>query len=290
MMFFYDYTLWTVLLGVTILGITAGVLGVFALLRGQSLLGDAVSHAALPGIAAVFLLTHSKNPAFLLAGGAMSGLVGTLLVMLVENHTTLKKDAILGMVLSVFFGVGLVLLTAIAKKEIAQQAILNKFLFGNAATLLREEVYIMIGIGAFVLLLIGLFWKELLLLVFDPIYARTLGYKTWLIDLLLTFLLLFTIVIGLQTVGVILMSTMLIAPASAARQWTSRLKIMVFLAAIIGAFSGIVGTLISSTFNNMPTGPTIVVVVSILVLISLLCAPHRGIMWAWWHRKKLNYR
>ncbi len=276
--FWPDYTLRMVMSGTMLLGMTSGVLGTFALLRRQSLLGDAISHAALPGIALMFLATHTKNPAILLSGGALSGGVGTLLILLVTHKTTIKKDAILGIVLSVFFGFGLVLLTLIQKLPIANQAVLNKFLFGNASTLLSEDIALIAGVSCVLLLLVGIFWKEFSLLAFDAPFAQTLGYRTTYIEILLTFLIVITIVIGLQTVGVVLMSSMLIAPAAAARQWTTRLSSMVILAGFFGALCGMSGAVVSSMYNRLPTGPTIVVIASILVVVSLLFAPNRGII------------
>ena len=276
--FWPDYTLRMVMSGTMLLGMTSGVLGTFALLRRQSLLGDAISHAALPGIALMFLATHTKNPAILLLGGALSGGVGTLLILLVTHKTTIKKDAILGIVLSVFFGFGLVLLTLIQKLPIANQAVLNKFLFGNASTLLSEDIALIAGVSCVLLLLVGIFWKEFSLLAFDAPFAQTLGYRTTYIEILLTFLIVITIVIGLQTVGVVLMSSMLIAPAAAARQWTTRLSSMVILAGFFGALCGMSGAVVSSMYNRLPTGPTIVVIASILVVVSLLFAPNRGII------------
>lgn len=277
-MFWPDYTLRMVMSGTMLLGMTSGALGTFALLRRQSLLGDAISHAALPGIALMFLATHTKNPAILLSGGALSGGVGTLLILLVTHKTTIKKDAILGIVLSVFFGFGLVLLTLIQKLPIANQAVLNKFLFGNASTLLFEDIALIAGVSCVLLLLVGIFWKEFSLLAFDAPFAQTLGYRTAYIEILLTFLIVITIVIGLQTVGVVLMSSMLIAPAAAARQWTTRLSSMVILAGFFGALCGMSGAIVSSMYNRLPTGPTIVVIASMLVVVSLLFAPNRGII------------
>ncbi len=285
---FYDYTLCIVIGGTAILGLTSGTIGVFAFLRRQSLLGDAISHAALPGIALMFLVTHTKNPTVLLLGGALSGGVGTMLMKLVTYKTTLKTDAILGIVLSVFFGFGLVLLTIIQKLPIANQAILNKFLFGNASTLLPEDVFVMAVVASVVLVMVVVFWKEFTLIAFDPVLAHVLGYPVRLLDMVLIFLLVLTIVIGLQTVGVVLMSTMLIAPAAAARQWTSSCGKMVILAGMFGAVSGALGAIISSMVDRLPTGPTIVVIVSVLVLCSLLFAPHRGILYAKWKRKSIR--
>lgn len=266
----HHYTLCMTLIGTALLGITCGALGVFAVLRKQSLLGDTISHAALPGIAGALLLTSSNNPVILLGGGAVAGLISMLLFMLVKQTTRLKTDTILGIILSVFFGLGLVLITIIQKHPIPHQAIINKFLFGSAATLLSTDLYVMSIVSSIALASMIFWWKEFTLCTFDPSFAHTIGYNVRLIDIGITALLVLTIVIGLQTVGVILMSSLLIAPAAAARQWTTNLHTLVLLAAAIGALSGIVGSCMSSYFTHMPTGPFIVVVLSICVFMSLM--------------------
>ena len=272
-----DYTLLLVLQGAALLGITAGTLGSFALLRQQSLLGDAISHAALPGIVLMFLCTHSKNPWVLLCGGAIAGVVGVLSMNYLCARTTLKKDAILGIILSVFFGLGLVLMTVAQKVPTSNQAILNKFLFGNVATLLPEDIVVIATIALLIFAVLVLCWKECTVYVFDPVFTHTLGLRPVIIETVLTVLLVLAIVIGLQTVGVVLMSTMLIAPAAAARQWTTRLVHMVVLAAIFGGCAALAGVYVSGVVDHVPTGPAIVVAASGIVLFSLLCAPQRGV-------------
>jgi manganese/zinc/iron transport system permease protein len=270
------YTLIIVCIGTMLLGITAGALGVFALLRKQSLLGDTISHAALPGIALMFLATHSRNPLILILGGSIAGCIGTILMLIITRFTKLKQDTVLGIILSVFFGVGLVLMTVIQKYSIPHQSILNKFLFGSASTLIIEDVYAMALISGVTLCCLALFWKEFALLTFDYTYAHTCGYPVIALDVFLTVLMVLAISLGLQTVGVVLMSAMLIAPAAAAYQWTTRLSSMVFLASGIGAFSSFTGSLISSWYTHIPTGPTIVVILSICVLISFFCTPRHS--------------
>lgn len=267
------YTLIIVCIGTMLLGITAGSLGVFALLRKQSLLGDTISHAALPGIALMFLATHSRNPLLLILGGSIAGCIGTILMLIITRCTTLKQDTVLGIILSVFFGFGLVLMTIIQKYAIPHQSILNKFLFGSASTLIIEDLYAMALIASITLSCLALFWKEFALLTFDYAYAHTCGYPVIALDIMLTILMVFAISLGLQTVGVVLMSAMLIAPAAAAYQWTTRLSSMVFLSATIGACSSLIGSCISSWYTHIPTGPMIVVILSMCVLISLWYAP-----------------
>lgn len=281
----FDHTLRTVALGAGTLGVVSGTLGSFAVLRKQSLVGDAMSHAALPGIALAFLLTGSKAPLVLVLGAAIAGWLGTLVVMAIVKTTRIKYDSALGIILSVFFGFGLVLLTFIQKRPDATQAGLDKFLFGQAAALLTHDVIIMGALGAVALLLMLAFWKEFKLLSFDQEFGASLGFPMRAIDVLLTTLLVVAIVIGLQTVGVVLMSAMIVAPAVAARQWTNRLGLMVALAAAFGALAGVSGAVVSSTAARLPTGPTIVLCASALVVISLLAAPNRGLIW-----QSLRYR
>lgn len=273
-----DYTFQTVALGSAILGIISGVLGSFAVLRKQSLLGDGVSHAALPGVVLAFILTGSKNTELLLLGALLSGLLATLLIIQIIKHSRIKFDSALALVLSVFFGLGMVLLTYVQKIPDSNQAGLKRFIFGQAATLLQRDVILMLTCGAVLLTLVVVFWKELKLFTFDSDFAQSIGFSTHKLNLLLSAMIVLSIIIGLQTVGVILMSAMLIAPAVAARQWTDKLTVMVLLTAAFGALSGIAGTAVSSMVPKLPTGPCIVAIVSLIVLVSLLFAPGRGMV------------
>lgn len=275
---FSDYTLRTITLGTAILGAVTGMLGSFAVLRKQSLLGDAISHAALPGIAIAFLITGTKDSNILLLGALVSGLIGTFWIRGIISKTHLKSDTALGLILSLFFGFGMLLLTFIQKQPNANQAGLDKYLFGQAATLVESDVWLMASVTGICLFIVVLFWKEFKILLFDADYTKTLGFNTKFIDILITTFIVLAIVLGLQTVGVVLMSAMLLAPAAAARQWTNSLGVMVFLAAIFGAFSGVFGTAISASQNNLSTGPVIVIVAGVFVLFSFIFSPSRGLL------------
>jgi len=254
------------------------MLGSFAVLRKQSLLGDAISHAALPGIAIAFLITGAKDTNTLLLGALVSGLIGTFWIRGIVNKTHLKSDTALGLILSLFFGFGMLLLTFIQKQPNANQAGLDKYLFGQAATLVESDVWLMAIVTGLCLFVLLLFWKEFKLLLFDADYTKTLGFNTKFIDILITSFIVLAIVLGLQTVGVVLMSAMLLAPAAAARQWTNSLATMVFLSAIFGAFSGVFGTAISASQTNLSTGPVIVLVASVFVFFSFVFSPSRGLL------------
>ena len=283
-----DYTLRTVALGTALLGAVSGALGPFAVLRRQSLLGDAISHAALPGIGLAFLITGSKLPLVLMIGAALTGWMATAMVMAVTTRSRIKYDSALGLGLSVFFGLGLVILTFIQKLPDARQAGLDAFLFGQAASLVERDVVTMGLLGGLVLLLVLLLWKEFKLLAFDLEFARSLFLPVRALDLVLTTLLVVAIVIGLQTVGVVLMSALIVAPAAAARQWTHRLGLMVVLSMSIGAIAGVSGALLSTGAMRLPTGPTIVLCVTAIVVASMLAAPGRGLLWQQWRRWSKN--
>jgi manganese/zinc/iron transport system permease protein len=282
----FDYTLRTVALGSALLGVVSGALGAFAVLRKQSLLGDAISHAALPGVVLAFLLTRSKAPLVLIVGAAIAGWLATLWMIAIAKYTRIKEDSSLGLILSVFFGLGLMLLTFTQRLPDARQAGLDTFLFGQAAALLQRDVITMAVMGGLALLTLAGLWKEFKLLSFDREFGASLGFPVGLLDVLLTTLLVIAIVIGLQAVGVVLMSAMVVAPAAAARQWTDRLGKMVALSAAFGALAGVTGAVISSTSQGLSTGPTIVLVISGIFIFSLLMAPNRGLVWSWVRRQR----
>ena len=280
-----DFTFRVVSFGSLILGMISGALGCFAVLRKQSLIGDAISHCTLPGIAIAFLITNSKNIEVLLFGALLSGLLSMYLITTITSHSKLKFDASLALVLSVLFGIGIVFLTYIQKNSGSHQAGLEKFIFGQASSLLKRDVRIMIITGIVLFSMMIVFWKEFKLVTFDPVFAQTIGIPSTFFGGFLSLLMVLGIVIGLQTVGVILMSALLISPASAARQWTDKLSVMVVLSSLFGGMSGVLGTMVSSYIPGIPTGPTIVAFMSIIVLGSLLFAP-RGIIRKWIMQRK----
>ncbi len=269
----------TVLAGTTVLGVVGGVVGCFTLLRRQSLLGDALAHAALPGVCVAFILTGEKQQVPLLVGALLAGIVGALFILVVVRGSRIKEDSAIGIVLSVFFGVGIVLLTWIQKRGGGDQSGLDSFLFGQPVFLVHRDVMVFAVTGLVVLGLVVLFYKELKLLCFDRAFGATLGFPMSILEIGLTCLLVVVVVIGLQTVGVVLMVAALITPAAAARQWTDRFGIMMLLSGGIAAFASAVGVVWSGSVQRIPTGPAIVVVASCVLVASILAAPHRGMLW-----------
>ena len=271
---FSDYTARTIILGAASLGIVSGVVGSYAVLRKQSLVGDVMSHAALPGIVLAFLIVGVKEQLPIFIGAALSAVLAVFLINLITGNSRIKTDSAMGMALSVFFGLGLVLLTYAQKMPDANQAGLDKFLFGQAEALVEKDVLIIGLTGFFALLVVGLFWKEFKLLCFDPDFGGTMGFSMRSMDMLVTAVIVSAIVIGLQTVGVVLMSSMLITPAVAARQWTGNMGSMVILAALIAAVSGMTGVALSAGLENVPTGPAVIVCVSVIAFFSVLFSPN----------------
>lgn len=283
---FSDHTFRVVALGASLLGLVTGGLGAFAFLRKQSLLGDGVAHCALPGVILAFLLTGEKNLEILLLGGLLSGLLGYLLIQGITQHSTIKFDSALATVLAVFFGFAMVLLTISQKIPNANQAGLDSFIYGQAAAMLKRDVRL-IGFSAVVVFAtMFVCWKQFKLLTFDPEFAFTLGYPNKKINLLLTFLVISAIIIGLQTVGVILMSAMLVTPAVSARCWTGSLGQMVLLSSLTGGLSGFVGTVFSSLYPGMPTGAVIVVVMTLIAFFSLIFGRNQRIWRTQWQKQR----
>jgi manganese/zinc/iron transport system permease protein len=287
-----DYTVQNVVIGATLLGLISGVLGSFAVLRQQSLLGDTLSHAALPGVCLGFIVAGTRELGFILAGALTTAVLAALVMLVLTRHSRIKTDAGLGIALSVFFAMGVVLLTYLQGTANASQGGLDAFLFGQAAAMLRSDLWVMGAITLVALALVSALWKELKLVTFDPVFAASIGLPVGLLETGLTLTIALAVVVGLQMVGVVLMAAMVIAPAVAARQWTRRLEQMVLLAALFGMLSGVCGALISTAGPGLATGPLIILSVSLLVLISLLFAPGRGVVWEqiqhWRDRRELS--
>ncbi|SFQ45188.1 metal ABC transporter permease [Desemzia incerta] len=281
-----DYTFQLVALGTGFLGLLSGVIGTYATLRKESLLGDALSHAALPGIAIGFLFIGRKEWIVLMIGAAVSGLFATFLIQWMSRKNVVKFDSALSLILSSFFGLGLVLLTYIQDQPNANQAGLDNFIYGQASSMLLSDVRMISIIGIVLLVLVGVFWKEFKVFTFDPVFAQTAGFSSSILQFLLSTMMVLVIILGLESVGVILMSALVIGPSVAARQWTDRLSGVMGLAGVFGFFSGVIGTILSSLGKQIPTGPTIVLVMSVFVVFSLFFAPNRGLIRKYISQKK----
>jgi manganese/zinc/iron transport system permease protein len=277
------YNTAVVLSGVGLLGALAGLVGSFAVLRKRSLTGDALAHAALPGICLAYLVIGERNLPVLLAGALVSGVLGILVIHLLTSRTRIREDAAIGSVLGVFFGIGVAL-----SKRIQQlpgggsRAGLDSFLFGKAASMTLSDVVSISVIAAICLVIVLLLYKQFKLITFDADFGRTLGWPVRWLDLGLMALLAVTVVIGLPAVGVVLTAALVIIPGAAARFWTDRFGAMISLSTLFGLAMGLGGTLLSAFYQSLPTGPTIVLTGAAIFVISLLFGLRRGVVARYW--------
>jgi manganese/zinc/iron transport system permease protein len=289
------YNTSVVLAGVIALGIGGGVIGVFSFLRKRALISDAISHATLPGIALAFLVGIAlggtgRNLALLMAGAALTGALGILCVQWIRDHTRLPEDTAIGTVLSVFFGLGIVLLSHIQTLQAAGQAGLNSFLLGSTAALTAGEAQLIGGASLATVIAALLLMKEFGAVAFDEGFAAAQGWRVARFDLAMLGLLLAIVAIGLKTVGLVLIIALVIIPPVSARFWTERLGRMVLLSGLFGGLAGWIGGSVSALFPDMPAGAVIVLAAAAIFTISFLFAPSRGILGWGMRRVRLRLR
>lgn len=277
-----DYNTRVVLVGTTLLGVAAGILGCFTLLRKRALMGDALSHATLPGVGLAFIFSvmtggNGKSLPILLCGAAVSGVLGLAMILFIRNFTRLKEDTALGIVLSVFFGAGLAVLGLVQGMEKGHAAGLESFIYGKTASMVSSDAELIAWAAVSVLLISMMCFKEFRLICFDAEYAKSQGWPTIFLDVLLMTLVIVVTVIGLQAVGLILIIALLIVPAAAARFWTERLVVMLLTAGLLGAASSLLGASLSALFPNFPSGAMIVLTATVFFLISMFFGSERGI-------------
>ncbi|HQR08497.1 MAG TPA: iron chelate uptake ABC transporter family permease subunit [Gemmatales bacterium] len=278
----FTYNTMLVLLGTSLLGAASGLIGSLAVLRRQSLAGDAFSHAALPGLCLAFMVVGERNLAALLLGAFISGILGLVVVSLLRRYTRIKQDAALGIVLSTFFGMGVVLSRIIQNQTIkGSKAGLDSYILGKTAGIIASDVYLIGSAALLCLIVIVFLFKELELLTFDADFARSQGWPVARLDLILIILLGLVVVIGLPAVGVVMMAALLILPGVTARFWTDRLAAMLPVSVGFGVITGAVGTWLSAEYANLPAGPIIVLIGAGLFLFSSVFAPRRGLIARW---------
>ncbi|MDK9700090.1 MAG: metal ABC transporter permease [bacterium] len=283
---FADANVRYVALGSLLLGALGGLLGVFTLLKRRSLIGDALAHAALPGVCLAFLFSGNKSPGWLLAGAVATGLLAVFVLRLLEkNFPRIKTDAALGLVLTVFFGIGILLLTHISRGGDGGQSGLDKFLFGQAAGMLPVDVWWIGVFAACVSAILLIAFKEFTLVSFDAVFAESIGFRASILEVALLILTAIAIGIALQAVGVVLTAAILILPAASARLWVKRIPQMALLSTVIGGISGIAGAFVSFLAPRLPSGPLIVLTATAIFSLSLLFAPRRGILAKLWQHR-----
>lgn len=293
-------------LGAGLLGATAGMVGAYAVLRRRALLGDVLAHASLPGVCLAFLLTGVRETHTLAVGALVTALASVFCVALAVRWTRTREDAAMGVVLSTFFGVGVVLLTVIQGNADGRQAGLDSYLFGEVAGLRTRDVMVIGAATAVVALVCVLAHKELKLYSFDEGFARSQGWPTVWLDFAVMGAVAVVVVLGLPVCGVVLIAALLIFPTAAARYWTDRLARVVLLSALIGAGAGAGGVLLASpvvpadsTLGRLvrdadgglpPPGPVVVLSGAALFVVSVLFAPNRGLLASAWRQQRLRAR
>lgn len=273
-----DYNTRVVVVGTSLLGAAAGIIGTFAYLRKRAMLGDALSHATLPGIAVAFLLVGHKQLGALLIGASVTGVIGILCVLGLRRIPRIKEDAAIGIVLSVFFGVGMVLMSVIQQINTGEEAGLNSFIYGKAAAMLAQDAMLIAVCAGLVIVGAVLLFKEFRVVCFDSSFAAVQGWPVFMIDLFMMTLVVMTTVVGLQAVGLILIVALLIIPAAAARFWTDSLVKMTVLAGVFGTVCGWLGSVMSALTPRLPTGAIIVICTGVIFIFSMVFAPHRGVL------------
>lgn len=272
-----SYTFIIVGSGTFLLAAIAGAVGCITVLKGQSLIGDAIGHAAFPGIVLSFMLFMQREPVLLTLGAVVSGTTAFILIQVIKENSKLKLDAILAVVLSSFFGVGMVLKSHIqgnsTYKDAAQSG-LSSYTFGQAAYIMKDDVKLIVYVGIPILVLLILFYKEIKVFLFDEIYASTIGIKTVLLYGIILVMTMGIIATGLKLVGAILISSLLIIPAITALQWSDKFGWVLIIAGVVGGVSALIGTYISTAYEGMSTGATIILIMGSLAIISLVIGPH----------------
>ena len=274
---FSDPNIRYVALGSILLTGSSAIVGTFAFLKKKALVGDAIAHSVLPGICLAFMLAGRKDPIILITGALVTGWLSVIFIDYITRFSKIKEDTAIALVLAVFFGFGSFLLTIIQQSGNAAQSGLNNFLFGKAASMVGADLLTFSIIAVLLIVVVKLLFKEFTLIAFDSSFATVIGFPVKWIEFILTSLTVLAVVIGIQSVGVVLMAAMLITPAAAARFWTHRIEQMIFLAAFFGALSGLTGAYISWMAPSMPTGPWIVVTISVIAFFSFFFAPKKGI-------------
>lgn len=290
MAIFSDYSFQIVLLGTVVLAVSAGMVGTVTVLRGQSLIGDAIGHATFAGIVISFILFQSRNPITLTIGAFIAGLIAFYMIETIHKHSIVTLDSALALVLSSFFGLGMALKSYIQGNPNfmeTSQAGLQHYIFGQAAYLLQSDILLIILAAVISLTLLVVYYQEIKMFVFDPGFAKSVGVKTSVLNWLILIMSMVIIAVGLKVVGAILISNLLIAPAITGLQWSKRFPIVLLIAGITGGLSAGIGTYFSSTISNLPTGPTIIVAMSVIALLSILVGP-RGYVRTFIHKRKVR--
>lgn len=262
--------IFSALVAAVLLGIATGLLGTFVVVRRMALTGDMLSHAVLPGIVAGFAWSSTRNPLFVLGCAVVAGILGSATMGFLIRTTRLKPDAALALVLSVFFAIGIAMISRF------QPAGVQAFLYGQVAAIDRSDLNLLLGVTALTAVLVPYNFRLLRLISFDAPFAKLLGFPVRVTETAFFLLLTVVIVIAMQAVGVVLVTAMLVTPAAAARFCTHSLAKTALIACVIGALGGVIGVAISASRNNLPTGPLMALSVTGLFILAACFGSRRG--------------
>lgn len=260
-----------------VVGIICGIIGSFIILRGMALMGDAISHAILPGVAISYMLGINY-----FYGAVFFGILTAVGIGVVSQHSRIKNDASIGIVFTAFFALGIIL---IGKAQTATD--LTQILFGNVLSVRSSDMVITIIIGIIIIMCVVIFYKELLVSTFDETLAASYGLPTKWIHYGIMLLLTLATVASLQTVGVVLVVAMLITPASTAYLLTNRFSIMIVLSSFFGALSSVIGLYISFKYN-LSSGAVIVIAATIIFMIVFIFSPKQGVLFKALRTRKIR--
>ena len=260
------------LLASILVGAVCAIIGSYVVLRGMAFMGDALAHAILPGVAVAYLLGGGAQAA-LFWGGMIAGIGTALGIGAITREGHIREDTAIGVLFAGMFALGIALISSTRSYSLD----LTHFLFGNVLGITPEDLYLSALFGSLIVLIVLAFYKEFLVISFDPILATTLRLPTAFLSHLMLILIAVTVVVALQTVGIALTVAMLVTPAAAAHMLTRRLPAMMALAALIGAGSGMLG-LYLSFYANIASGAAIVLTCTLIFALVLLLAPRRGVL------------
>ena len=283
-----QYSFIVVALGTSLLAISTAMIGSVNILKGQSLIGDAVGHSSFLGVVLAFLLFTQKHPVILMCGAIVAGVAAFSMISTVANNSKVEADTAMAIILSAFFGLGMVFKSYMqgnSKFSKASQSGLANYIFGQAAYMLREDVVIIFAVSIIAISLFVIFYKEIKIHVFDSDYAKTIGINEGLMSGLIMFMTMVLIAAGLKAVGTILISSMLITPAVVGMQWSDGYDRVLLISAIVGAFSALSGTILSSLIEGFSTGPSIVLVMSVIAVLSVLLSP-KGLISTYFKKRR----
>lgn len=273
-----SYSFIIVALGSIILSAAAGVVGSISVIKGQSLIGDAIGHATFPGVVLAFMLFNVMETSVLVAGAVIFGVIAFQLIHMITESSKISLDSALALVLSGFFGLGMALKSYVqGNPNFSGTQGIDDFIFGQAAYMLKSDVYLIIAASAVSLILFFLYYQQLRIYTFDPIYARTVGISIKFMNVLVLAMTIMLIAVGLKAVGAVLIVNILIAPAVTGTLWSNKFSVVLAIAAVTGGLSAFIGTYISTAITGIATGPAIILALSVCVIISMLAAP-KGIL------------